>query len=796
MLRITPGGADASAPFFLVSLMNKIFILCFFLTLLLPAVCLARESCVGFIWHYPFEDTYTADLEGLGATVMNSRIPWAVVEPREGEYDFGCLDRQLALARSWGFRLILIIEFNPVCKPGWLYDKVRAAGETTAGCFGQPGQDTLPSPSSPICREAQERLVRALTEYLAEKDPQHTVIGYEAGVEWWHNMATRYGAADLARFREWLKKKYGSAAALNAAWGTDYGSIEEAQAPPLDVAGGDKAGVVYAPVREARNIAWYNARPYEYSGEQLEFSAEITNRDVNGSGSFLTIAWFREGSLVPIASTESAHFTEQNGRTLVTVRSRRPDNAVGFSIYMLLVGSGEARFDHIRITGDEGEITMPDDMMVFDPRTKTPDARGERSGSAWIIGTDPMEAEEVSPVRACDFQEFWQELSAEYLNSLAAMVKKYDRSRFLMSFQTLTFAYFGEWDYNTNAGFLPDKVFRAGESLDILGMQLPGAEGDPYRIACGMDLARKYRKPLCNIDLIDFNGGGLVAMDKVKQMLHTSVMHGADHIMFCNYEGYDENAYRPYYTPEEIRSLLEETRIALEAVKGFKPEARVAILDPYVTPFPGLEDDASADPKSFMGWYKLLEDRQIETDILTFGELDCVSLGDYDALILPQAPRIPDEAFDVLSRYEGLLVCVKGAGLYDKYGVRRPAALSSPNMVKTEDYGLEFARGAERRKRAGDTPPMLQIGALSEEAARAVHRGLRVLDGLQPDRIRLSRTGRVMRLRDKEGRLLIYALNMSGEENTLEGLSGAREIVTERGPSAKPVFDSFCIVKF
>ena len=766
------------------------------LLILLSSVCLAADNCVGFIWHYPFEDTYTADLEGLGATVMNSRIPWAVVEPREGEYDFSCLDKQLALARSWGFRLILIIEFNPVCKPGWLYEKVRAAGETTAGCFGQPGQDYVPSPNSAIYRQAQERLVRALTGYLSEKDRQHTVVGYEAGVEWWHNMACRYGAPDLALFRGWLEKKYGTAQALNAAWGTDYGSIAEAQAPPLDLSGDNKAGIVYSPCKDARNIAWYNSAPYPYSGDMLEFSAETENKDVSGSGSFLTIAWFKEGSLVPIAAADSAHFTDRDGKKVLSVKSRRPDNAIGFSVYMLLVGCGEARFDSISIRGDGEKIDLPDDMMVFDPRTKTPDARGEHSGTSWAIKTDPAQAERVSPVRACDFQEFWQELSAGYLNSLAAMVKKYDKSRFLMSFLTMAFAYYGEWDYNTNAGFLPDKVFRAGDSLDVLGMQLVGAEGDPYRIAAGMDLARKYNKPLCNIDLIDFNGGGLVSMDKVKQMLHTSVMHGAEHIMFCNYEGYDENAYRPYYTPEEIRSLLSETKIALEAVKGYKPRPRAAILDPYLTPFPGLDDAASADPRSLMGWYKLLEDRQIETDVVTFGELDYMSLGNYDALILPQAPRIPDKAFEVLSRYEGLLLCVKGAGIYDQYGVRRPAALSSPGMVETEDYGLEFAKGAERRKRAGDTPPMLQIGALSEASALAVHRGLRVLDGLQPDRIKTSRAGRVMRLYDKDGRLLIYAVNMSGEENTLENLTGAREIVTEAGPRDAPVFGSFCIVKF
>ncbi len=767
-----------------------------FLLSVISVVCLAGEPLVGFIWHYPFEDTYTADLEGLGATVMNSRIPWVVVEKAEGEYDFSCLDRQMALARQYGFRLILIIEFNPFCKPGWLYEKCRAAGELTAGYFGQPGADNAPSLNSPVCREAQERLVKNLTEYLAKNDRDHLVIGYEAGVEWWHNIVTRYAEPDKAGFVPWLEEKYGTADALNRAWGTEYKSIGEARIPPLDLAPNNGTGAVFAPSGEARNIAWYNAEPYPWSGDSLSFTAEVENTGVLGSGSFITVAWFKEGSLVPVAATDSAHFTEQNGRTVLSVKTRRPENAIGFSIYMLLVGSGEVRFGNIRVEGDGKPITVPPDRIVFDPRTKTPDARGEYREGAWTIGTDRQWPEPVSPAMACDYQEYWQDMSAEYINYLASLVKKYDKSRFLMSFLTMTFAYSAEWDYNVNACFLPDKVFRAGDSLDVLGMQLVGAEGDPYRIAAGMDLARKYRKPLCDIDLIDFNAGGLLPMDRVKQLLHTSVMHGADRILFCNYEGYDENAYRPYYEPEEIKSLISEARLALEAVKGYSPRPRTALINTFITPYPGMNKGYGNESRSLMGWYKLLEDRQIETDVVTFNELEYTDLDDYDTVVIPDCPYIPDKAFDALSSYRGSVICVRGAGVYDQYGNRRPMPLRCPNAVYCKDYGYEFAKGAERRKRAGDTPPMFQLGALAPSEAKAVEGGLKVLDPLQQDRIRTSRQSRVMRLYDRSGNLLVYIVNFSGEENTVENLVGAGEIITEKGRVSKPVFRSFCIIKF
>ncbi|MBP5274493.1 MAG: beta-galactosidase [Abditibacteriota bacterium] len=782
----------------------KTFVMIFFAFLLclvfLSVSCSALEPQAGFVWHYPFEDKYTGDLEGLGATVMNSRIPWVVVEPREGEYDFSCLDRQLSAARLYGFRLILIIEFNPFCKPGWLYEKCKEAGEITMKYGGAAGSDNMPSLSSPIYRSAQEKLVAALTDYLEKNDKEHTVIGYEPGVEWWHFLSSRYNKADAAGFGGWLQNKYKDVSALNSRWETGYASFEEAQIPPLEInLGGEGAvgtGSVYVSAEEPRNIAWYNSEPVPFSGNELTFTAEAENREAAGQGSFLTIAWFKKGSVVPIASRSSVSFGDADGKTTLSVTSSRPPEAYGFSIYMLLVGFGKVTFGSISVEGDGQTVTVPAERIVFDPRTKTEDARGEYKDGCWTISTKPYSPVEVSLAMAVDYQEYWQDISAAYLDSLAAMVKKYDKSRFVSSFLSFAFAFAAEWDYNVYTGFVPDKVFRAGKNLDVLGMQLPGAEGDPYRIAAGMDLARKYGKPLCNIDLIDFNGGALLPVQSVKFMAHTSIMHGADKIIFCNYEAYDENSFRPYYTPEEIRSLIAETKAGLKAAEGFRPAPDIAIINPFVLPFPGLEGGSGNDSRSLIGWYKLMEDRQLEADVLSFNELGYFDLSGYRAIILPHSPYMPDTAFEALKRFEGLIISVRDPGIFDETGRRRPEALSGSNIVFCEDYGRLFTGAGERHKRVADTPPMIQIRELSPGQLKALERGLKVLDPLQKDRIATLRTSRVMRMYNAAGDMLYYVVNTSGEENSVQNVTGAREIITEKGRVGRPVFSSFCIIRF
>ncbi|WP_029254101.1 beta-galactosidase [Paraoerskovia marina] len=143
---------------------------------------------------------------------------WALIEPREGEFEFGWLDRLLDLLHAHGIHVAL---GTPTASPpAWFFHtypdaRVVTADGTTLG-FGSRG---MVSPSSPAYRRAATRIATA----LAERYGDHPALAL------WH-VHNEYGApvsadhspASARAFRAWLAERYGSLDELNAAWGTRF----------------------------------------------------------------------------------------------------------------------------------------------------------------------------------------------------------------------------------------------------------------------------------------------------------------------------------------------------------------------------------------------------------------------------------------------------------------------------------------------------------------------------------------------------------------------------------------------
>lgn len=157
---------------------------------------------------------------------------WALLEPREDEYDFGWLDRLLDLLHSGGIRVDL---GTPTASPpAWFFrtypDSRVVTREGTVLEFGSRG---AAAPSSPAYRRAATRIAGALAERY----------GSHPAVVLWH-VHNEYGApvsddySDHAQraWRLWLRARYGTLDALNDAWGTRfwgqvYGEWEHVVAP-------------------------------------------------------------------------------------------------------------------------------------------------------------------------------------------------------------------------------------------------------------------------------------------------------------------------------------------------------------------------------------------------------------------------------------------------------------------------------------------------------------------------------------------------------------------------------------
>ncbi|MBT2514523.1 beta-galactosidase [Arthrobacter sp. ISL-30] len=153
---------------------------------------------------------------------------WALLEPKEGEYDFAWLDEVLDNLAAAGIKVALATP--TAAPPAWLVRKHPEILPVTAdGTVLERGSRRHYSPSSAVYR----KYAAGITRKLAERYKDHPALAL------WHvdnelgcHASEFYGEEDAEAFRRWLERHYGSIEGLNEAWGTafwsqHYSSFEE-----------------------------------------------------------------------------------------------------------------------------------------------------------------------------------------------------------------------------------------------------------------------------------------------------------------------------------------------------------------------------------------------------------------------------------------------------------------------------------------------------------------------------------------------------------------------------------------
>lgn len=145
---------------------------------------------------------------------------WAMLEPREGEYDWGWLDDVLDRLHDAGIRVALATA--TASPPPWLSRRhPETLPELADGTVLHQGGRQAYRVSSPVLREYALRMTRA----MAQRYGQHPALALwhvdnELGCHVPHDFSDDAAAA----FRRWLEARYGTVEALNAAWGTAFWS--------------------------------------------------------------------------------------------------------------------------------------------------------------------------------------------------------------------------------------------------------------------------------------------------------------------------------------------------------------------------------------------------------------------------------------------------------------------------------------------------------------------------------------------------------------------------------------------
>ena len=181
------------------------------------------------------DDARLMQQAGVNLVAINI-FGWAQIEPLRGEYTFDALDQVIEVLHAHGIGINLGTGTSST--PPWLsYEHPEILPVMADGTTRFPGGRQAFCPSSPVYRENAVALVKQLVERY----------GSHPAIKLWHvsneigcHNAHCYCAVSASAFRDWLRARYGTLDALNAAWGTAfwsqrYAAWEHIQVPRLTV---------------------------------------------------------------------------------------------------------------------------------------------------------------------------------------------------------------------------------------------------------------------------------------------------------------------------------------------------------------------------------------------------------------------------------------------------------------------------------------------------------------------------------------------------------------------------------
>lgn len=195
---------------------------------------------------FPTRECWERDFENMRKLGFNTVKLWAVwnaIEYERGVFDFNDLDDLMNLAGRVGLQVVL--NTIPEGAPYWTREGNQDAYYRTAGgqavTYGGPAN--LPTAGWPgLCMDKEEAAAMA-TEFIAKVAERYRAHPALFAIDVWNEPHLEpmfdyrtdmlcYCGHSVARFRQWLKDKYGTLEALNRTWFRTYTVWEQVDAPP------------------------------------------------------------------------------------------------------------------------------------------------------------------------------------------------------------------------------------------------------------------------------------------------------------------------------------------------------------------------------------------------------------------------------------------------------------------------------------------------------------------------------------------------------------------------------------
>ncbi len=154
----------------------------------------------------------------MGVNIFRHWFMWASIEDEPDRYDWRDYDRMVQLE---GQNKIKTVIADILAAPEWMWEKYpHARIVNREGGTGHPGSSTGSATGGyPLCLDNEDVLARAekfMVAMIERYRDKPAVLGYDV----WNEGGVQecYCDATLARFRQWLRAKYGTMEALGQAW--------------------------------------------------------------------------------------------------------------------------------------------------------------------------------------------------------------------------------------------------------------------------------------------------------------------------------------------------------------------------------------------------------------------------------------------------------------------------------------------------------------------------------------------------------------------------------------------------
>lgn len=182
--------------------------------------------------HAPMEE-WEKDIQNmanLGYTCLHGFAEWHDIEYEKGRFDFSKVDLLVELCDKYGIKAILnIATQNGVgfYSPRWLMEEYRGTGKGMVDAQGQvvsQEEYVIPCMDDPIYSAYANRYLKAIaTHFAGDNRVAAFVLWGEPSL---HSPRPNgfkicYCQHTKAKFRVWLKEKYGDIQKLNEAWGSE-----------------------------------------------------------------------------------------------------------------------------------------------------------------------------------------------------------------------------------------------------------------------------------------------------------------------------------------------------------------------------------------------------------------------------------------------------------------------------------------------------------------------------------------------------------------------------------------------